>query len=104
MSFQADDAYTYFASGGILGAATTVGDCQLPIPVTLRSTPTFSTIGSFRDNVSNPATSVTLALVSSSNTSVAMRATYGSGQTAGRAVMIHANNSTTARINLSSEL
>jgi hypothetical protein len=102
--FAAVNANTYFASGGVLAAATTVADCQLPLPVTMRTTPALTTVGTFKDNIPNPAVTVTLALISSSNTSVAFRATYSGGQTAARAVMIAANNDVTSRINLSSEL
>jgi hypothetical protein len=101
----ADNVYTNFATGQAISSSAAL--VIVPLPVPLRSTPSFSYTGDIGLNTSNNGTinNVTgLTLNVTSKITPRLSATGSSGLAAGNVTLLGANNSSAAKLEFSSEL
>ena len=100
-----DNVYTNFATGQAISSSAAL--VIVPLPVPLRSTPSFSYTGDIGLNTSNNGSinNVTgLTLNVTSKITPRLSATGSSGLAAGNVTLLGANNSSAAKLEFSSEL
>lgn len=100
---NAQQAQTYFATGAILNAATNLCDVPIPLPVTMRTTPTLVSQGTFNDNAVGANFSSVNGIVSGSPYTANVRFQYATNYTGGRAVLL-ASTAATDFLRFSAEL
>jgi hypothetical protein len=100
----AGSLFTAWGSG-VVFTSTTLGSVGIKLPVTMRAAPTlnYSTIRGFDGSNAQAVTSIVASFASADVWSADLGSS-GGGYTVGRAVMVQANNSTSAYIDASAEL
>jgi hypothetical protein len=101
---NAQNAYSNFATG--VANSTTLADCIINLPVTMRVLPTvldYSTL-SLQDTVGSNTAITSMTLGSGTTQAVYLRATVASGLTVYRYYVVGANNSTSGYVGLGAEL
>ena len=101
---NAQNAYSNFATG--VANSTTLADCIINLPVTMRVLPTvldYSTL-SLQDTVGSNTAITSMTIGSGTTQAVYLRATVASGLTVYRYYVVGANNSTSGYVGLGAEL